>query len=94
MVTDLSNILLCMFTLLPTICNDADEFLGRKVTTNIIRNIHVKCHLLLTYFLIRGTPLSVLYKVNKIPLINCSHKANIILDLRNKSHYQKSVLHP
>ena len=68
---DISNILLCVFQVLPNISENADELLGCHVTSNAIRDIHVKCHLLLSYFILRGTPLSILYKVFPVDYFRC-----------------------
>lgn len=65
LTVDISNLLLCIAQLLPTICNSADEFIGLAINSQskILRDIHAKSQELLTCLLLRGCSLDVLYKV-------------------------------
>lgn len=63
LVTDVSNLLLCVRQILPAICNDASELIGCTQRNKVVRDIHAKCHELLVCLIFRGSPLSTLYKV-------------------------------
>ncbi|XP_075215325.1 uncharacterized protein LOC142321215 [Lycorma delicatula] len=63
LVTDVCNLLFCVRELLPAICSSADELTGCLSQSHVVRDVHAKCHLLLTCLLLRGAPLSTLYKV-------------------------------
>ncbi|XP_068085155.1 uncharacterized protein KIAA0825 [Anabrus simplex] len=63
LVTDISNLLLCVRELLPAISNDAEELTGHATRNKVLRDVHAKCHELFTCMIIRGCPLSILYKV-------------------------------
>ncbi|KAJ9598073.1 hypothetical protein L9F63_026823 [Diploptera punctata] len=63
LVTDISNLLLCVREILPAICSDAAELMGYAPRNKVLRDIHAKCHELLVCMIIRGSPLSTLYKV-------------------------------
>ena len=62
-MTDISNLLLCVREILPAICSDAAELLGYAPRNKVLRDVHAKCHELLICMIIRGSPLSTLYKV-------------------------------
>ncbi|KAL0278516.1 UNVERIFIED_CONTAM: hypothetical protein PYX00_000321 [Menopon gallinae] len=70
LITDISNVLMCVNELLPSICNDASELLGLNGGSKILRDIHSKCHQLLICFVLRGCPLSTLFKVFRLGLEN------------------------
>lgn len=65
LLVDVSNILLCVGELLPTICENGEAFIGLNITnqSKIIRDIHSKCQELFCCLLLRGVTLGVLYKV-------------------------------
>ncbi|XP_030762018.1 uncharacterized protein LOC115886854 [Sitophilus oryzae] len=65
LLVDISNLLLCVAQLLPSICDSAEEFIGLPGSnkSKILRDIHVKCHDLFCCFLLRGAPLDTLHKV-------------------------------
>ncbi|XP_069686623.1 uncharacterized protein KIAA0825 [Periplaneta americana] len=63
LVTDISNLLLCVRQILPAICSDATELVGYSVKNKVLRDVHAKCHQLLICLILRGSPLSTLYKV-------------------------------
>ncbi|KAJ8922072.1 hypothetical protein NQ315_008713 [Exocentrus adspersus] len=68
LVVDISNLLLCIAQLLPSICDTAKDFIGLSYHNNgskILRDIHTKCQELLTCLLLRGSSLNDLYKVFK-----------------------------
>ncbi|KAJ8922033.1 hypothetical protein NQ315_008673 [Exocentrus adspersus] len=68
LVVDISNLLLCVAQLLPSICDTAKDFIGLSYHNNgskILRDIHTKCQELLTCLLLRGSSLNDLYKVFK-----------------------------
>lgn len=62
LVTDIGNLLMCVNELLPSICNDASELIGLG-GSKILRDIHSKCQQLLICLILRGCPLSTLFKV-------------------------------
>ncbi|XP_017769023.1 PREDICTED: uncharacterized protein KIAA0825 [Nicrophorus vespilloides] len=63
--TDISNLLLCVYKLLPSICNSREELMGMHLNSQskILRDVHSKCQELLTCLILRGSPLESLYKV-------------------------------
>lgn len=63
LVTDISNLLLCVRQILPSICNDAVELMGCTSQNKVLHDVHAKCHELLVCLILRGSPLSTLYKV-------------------------------
>jgi len=63
LVTDVSNLLLCVRQILPAICSDASELMGCTPRNKVVRDVHAKCHELLVCLILRGSPLSTLYKV-------------------------------
>ncbi|XP_021923191.1 uncharacterized protein LOC110831470 isoform X2 [Zootermopsis nevadensis] len=63
LVTDVSNLLLCVRQILPSICSDASELIGRNLRNKVLRDVHAKCYELLVCLILRGSPLSALYKV-------------------------------
>nr|CAD7424866.1 unnamed protein product [Timema monikensis] len=63
LVADVSNLLVCVHQLLPAICCESEELVGRRTTNKVLRDVHTKCHELLCCLLLRGCPLAVLYKV-------------------------------
>lgn len=65
LIVDISNLLLCVAQLLPTVCDNAKELIGFSLNTcsKIIRDVHTKCQELLNCFLLRGAPLDTIYKV-------------------------------
>ncbi|XP_054259529.1 uncharacterized protein LOC128984248 [Macrosteles quadrilineatus] len=63
LITDISNLLLCVRHILPSICNSAPELTGVSALSQVVRDVHAKCHALLQCLLLRGSPLSLLYKV-------------------------------
>uniref|UniRef100_A0A1B6D4N8 Uncharacterized protein n=1 Tax=Clastoptera arizonana TaxID=38151 RepID=A0A1B6D4N8_9HEMI len=64
LMTDICNILQCVRQILPSLCYSAYELLGISSQAQVIvRDVHAKCHELLTCLLLRGSPLSVLHKV-------------------------------
>lgn len=79
-----------MFKLLPAICENADEFLGCKVISNVVRDIHVKCHLLFCNFLLRGTPLSILYRVRLFLIEFNFYKFRLIFIYKDKFNNRTS----
>ncbi|XP_063226747.1 uncharacterized protein LOC134533250 isoform X2 [Bacillus rossius redtenbacheri] len=60
--TDVSNVLLCVRQLLPAVCGDSEELVGRRLRSKVLRDVHAKCHQLLCCLLARACPLPVLYK--------------------------------
>jgi protein KIAA0825 len=67
LLVDISNILLCVAELLPSICEHGEAYIGLNITnqSKIIRDLHAKCHELFCCFLLRGAPLGILYKLLK-----------------------------
>ncbi|KAF7275918.1 hypothetical protein GWI33_011144 [Rhynchophorus ferrugineus] len=67
LLVDISNLLLCVAQLLPSICDSAEEYIGLSGSSKskILRDVHVKCHDLFCCFLLRGAPLDTLYKIFK-----------------------------
>ncbi|GJQ69311.1 hypothetical protein Trydic_g6444 [Trypoxylus dichotomus] len=72
-VVDISNLLLCVAQLLPSICDDAEQLIGLYLDnqSKILRDIHSKCQELLTCFILRGAPLDVLHKVFRKGFDSC-----------------------
>ncbi|KAJ1531026.1 hypothetical protein ONE63_005856 [Megalurothrips usitatus] len=62
LVTDLVNMLLCTRELAVSVCADAAELVGFTQRSKIIRDVHAKCHELLTTLLLRGCPLDALLR--------------------------------
>ncbi|KAK3932514.1 Frataxin-like protein, mitochondrial [Frankliniella fusca] len=62
LVTDLINMLLCARELAVSVCADAAELVGLTQRSKIIRDVHAKCHELLTTLLLRGCPLDALLR--------------------------------
>lgn len=62
---------MCVHELLPSISDTASEFVGLGGNKSL-RDIHSKCHQLLTCMILRGAPLATLYKVFKNGLENVS----------------------
>lgn len=67
----------CVYEILPSICSDASEMLGFS-ESKILRDIHCKCHQLLVCLILRGCPLSTLFKVFKNGLENVTAFENQI----------------
>ncbi|XP_018570086.1 uncharacterized protein LOC108910070 [Anoplophora glabripennis] len=68
LVVDISNLLLCVAQLLPSICDTAKDFIGLSYHSSgskILRDIHTKCQELLTCLPLRGSSLNDLHKVFK-----------------------------
>ncbi|RZF41589.1 hypothetical protein LSTR_LSTR000303 [Laodelphax striatellus] len=63
LVTDVTNLLFCVRRLLPPICSSGDELAGCQSQSHVVKDVHAKCHFLLTCLLLRGAPLAILYKV-------------------------------
>ncbi|XP_060523495.1 uncharacterized protein LOC132700308 isoform X2 [Cylas formicarius] len=65
LLVDVSNLLLCVAQLLPSICDTTEEFIGFSLNnrTNILRDIHTKCQDLFYCFLVRGASLDTLHKL-------------------------------
>ncbi|KAJ8976340.1 hypothetical protein NQ317_009792 [Molorchus minor] len=72
LVVDISNLLLCVAQLLPSICESAKDFIGLSCNTvsKILRDVHVKCQELFSCLLLRGSPLNDINKIFKIGLDN------------------------
>lgn len=64
LATDVSNLLQCVRQILPAICTSAGELTGCNVHSQLVTDVHAKCHALLTCLLLRATPLAILHKVN------------------------------
>ncbi|XP_066248590.1 LOW QUALITY PROTEIN: uncharacterized protein KIAA0825 homolog [Euwallacea similis] len=65
LLVDVTNLLMCVAQLLPTICETAEELLGtqiEKIKSKILRDIHVKCQELYVCLLLRGASLDSLQK--------------------------------
>ncbi|XP_052121022.1 uncharacterized protein LOC113216088 isoform X2 [Frankliniella occidentalis] len=62
LVTDLINMLLCTRELAVSVCADAAELVGLTQRSKITRDVHAKCHELLTTLLLRGCPLDALLR--------------------------------
>lgn len=67
LLADISNVLLCVAELLPSICEHGEAYIGLNITnqSKIIRDVHAKCHELFCCLLLRGAPLGILYKLLK-----------------------------
>lgn len=67
-LVDISNLLLCVAYLLPSVCENGEALAGLNITqqNKAIRDIHCKCYELFCILLLRGVPLGSLYKVNVI----------------------------
>ncbi|EEZ98750.1 uncharacterized protein LOC658339 [Tribolium castaneum] len=65
LVVDISNLLLCIAQLLPSICDKAEELIGLNLNnkSKILRDIHTKCQELLNCLVLRGASLDTLQKV-------------------------------
>nr|XP_018897061.1 PREDICTED: uncharacterized protein LOC109030520 [Bemisia tabaci] len=63
LVADISNLLQCIQQLLLCICTTGEELSGMQLTSNVIRDVHAKANLLFQILMVRGAPLSILYKV-------------------------------
>lgn len=63
-LVDISNLLLCVADILPSVCESGEEYAGLNVTklSKSIRDIHCKCQELFIILLMRGIPLGTLYK--------------------------------
>lgn len=63
-LVDISNLLLCVADILPSVCESGEEYAGLNVTklSKSIRDIHCKCQELFIILLMRGIPLGSLYK--------------------------------
>lgn len=66
LLVDISNLLMCMADILPSVCDNGEALAGLNITqqSKSIRDIHCKCHELLVILFLRGVPLGGLYKVN------------------------------
>ncbi|PSN52582.1 hypothetical protein C0J52_13082 [Blattella germanica] len=53
LVTDISNLLLCVREILPAICSDASELTGYAPRNKVLRDVHAKCHELLICLVFR-----------------------------------------
>lgn len=77
LLVDISNLLMCMADILPSVCENGEALAGLNITqqSKSIRDIHCKCHELFVILLARGVPLGGLYKVlwNKNYLISFYH---------------------
>lgn len=64
-LVDISNLLMCMADILPSVCENGEALAGLNITqqSKSIRDIHCKCHELFVILLSRGIPLGGLYKV-------------------------------
>lgn len=71
LAVDISNLLLCISKLLPSICENAGELIGlcSDYSNKMLKDIHTKCQMLLNCFIIREAPLDNLYKVSRISLL-------------------------
>lgn len=67
LLVDVSNLLLCVAELLPSICDFGEAYIGLNITnqSKIVRDVHAKCHELFCCLLLRGAPLGILYKLLK-----------------------------
>lgn len=79
-LVDISNLLLCVADILPSVCESGEEYAGLNVTklSKSIRDIHCKCQELFIILLMRGISLGSLYKIlRKGPLsINIFQQRN------------------
>lgn len=66
LLVDVSNLLLCVAQLLPSICDSANDLTGNlhTIKSKILRDIHVKCQELYSCLLLRGATLDTLHKVS------------------------------
>ncbi|XP_055315065.1 uncharacterized protein LOC129575443 [Sitodiplosis mosellana] len=64
-LVDISNLLMCMADILPSVCENGEALAGLNITqqSKSIRDIHCKCHELFVILLSRGVPLGGLYKI-------------------------------
>lgn len=67
LLVDISNILLCVAELLPSICEHGEGYIGlnQPHQSKIIRDVHAKCNELFCCLLLRGAPIGILYKLVK-----------------------------
>lgn len=67
LLVDISNLLLCVANILPSVCENGEELAGLNITqqSKSIRDIHCKCQELFVILLMRGIPLGSMYKVAK-----------------------------
>ncbi|XP_044763067.1 uncharacterized protein LOC123320001 [Coccinella septempunctata] len=78
LIADLSNLLLCVAQLLPSVCDSAEEYMGISLNnkSKILRDIHSKCQELLYCLILKGAPLDILKRlfrkgIEKIDLLKC-----------------------
>lgn len=71
LLVDISNLLMCVADILPSVCETGDALAGLNITqqSKSIRDIHCKCNELFVILLSRGIPLGALYKVLSITSI-------------------------
>lgn len=64
LLVDISNLLLCVADILPSVCETGEEYAGLNVSklSKSIRDIHCKCQELFIILLMRGISLGSLYK--------------------------------
>ncbi|XP_026470814.1 uncharacterized protein LOC113375081 [Ctenocephalides felis] len=62
---DLGNLLLCCGELLPAVCESGEAYSGINLAAEdkAVRDIHAKCQELMAGLVLRGAPLSTLYRV-------------------------------
>lgn len=84
LLVDISNLLLCMVEILPSVCENGEALAGLNLSkqNKIIRDIHCKCQELFVIFLLRGISLGALYKVlrkgvNSLNIFNV--RGNVVL---------------
>lgn len=67
LIADMSNLLLCIAQLLPSVCDDAEEYMGICLNTRskILRDIHCKSQELFYCLILKGAPLDNLKRVIK-----------------------------
>jgi len=58
---DVSNLLQCVYELLPALSSDASEMLGSNLSDAALRDMHSKCRRLLAVLIVRGSPLRPLH---------------------------------
>jgi hypothetical protein len=89
LVVDISNLLLCIAQLLPSICEKAEELIGLNLTnkSKILRDIHTKCQELLNCLILRGTSLDILQKVGfRSLIINVTYYS--VIKINEKSRHR------
>ncbi|KAJ6641087.1 hypothetical protein Bhyg_06022 [Pseudolycoriella hygida] len=80
LLVDVCNLLLCVSEILPSICENGEQYVGLNLNSQskIIRDVHAKCQELFCCLLLRGISLGNLYKImrkgpSSVNMFNSGH---------------------